>query len=410
MSSVLPRFKRPVPLSLLFVPLVFLSCECDNDGGKTPVDVPSPGSVRINVATTGDDPPDVYLLTVSASDGSISFSQAITANGSQTFQNVLGGVTVTGTLSSIQENCTASSRTLTAVAVSQQTVDMDFSVSCVPLVGAIAVGTTTDGDLLDPDGYTVTVGTETSDIDINGSVTFPDLPLGEHTVALSEVDEDCVVGGENPKTVVVEFGGTAAVGFQVACPVLMEDDFSVGDQWTSMATYVNEGSGHSETNPSTGGVEGGFRQMNHVVNGPGHVWVWHRFDGAGYDPSGQGAITSVEYGEHHRKIIPFNETSQITAYLAIEQDGHVYHAFMNGRGFTSTDWVAASKSGITSADFILTPGAAEGAPEKPDFTEVGGEINFGYVRANSTPGTGVGNLTHGIDNWRMVLYRVPVGG
>lgn len=409
MSSVLPRFKRPVPLSLLLLPLAFLSCECDK-GGTTPVDVAPPGSVRINVATTGDDLPDVYLLTASASDGSISYSEAITANGSRAFQNVPAGVTVTGTLSSIVENCTASSRTLTAVAVSQQTVDMDFSVSCVPLVGAMAVATTTDGDILDPDGYTVTVGTETSDIDVTGTVTFPDLPLGEYTVTLSGVDEDCTVGGENPQTVAVQFGSTAMASFPVACPVLFEDDFSVGDQWTSMATYVNEGSGHSETNPATGGVEGGFRQMNHVVNGPGQVWVWHRFDGPGYDPSGQGAITSIEYGEHHRKIIPFNETSQITAYLAIEQAGHVYHAYMNGRGFSSTDWVEAAKSGITSEDFILTPGAAEGAPEKPDLTEAGGEITFGYVRANSTPGTGVGNLTHGIDNWRMVLYRVPVGG
>ena len=71
---------------------------------------------------------------------------------------------------------------------------------------------------LDPDGYTVTVdGGPGQAVGLNGTVTFTGLAEGDHTVALSGVAGNCTVGGANPRTVAVPFGGTASTAFAVAC-------------------------------------------------------------------------------------------------------------------------------------------------------------------------------------------------
>lgn len=402
----------------MVVGLTVGGCECGgNGGGSNPTDPPiptPPGSVRISVVSTGDDIPATYILTVTSSDGNLSDSRTIPANGTRDFPNIPAGVTVTGTLSEIPENCMTPQATKTAASVSNQVVQVEFAATCQALVGAIAVTASTDGaeEFLDDDGYTVTVGTGDAALAINGTVTFADLPVGSYEVTVSGVDDDCNLGGDNPHSVAVTFQGTAQVEYKVACPMLYFDDFSVGDQWDTLSIFVNPGSGHSESNPATGGVDDtGYRRMNHVIQGPGGLWVWHRFSGGSYDPAAEGAVTMIDYSEAHRKIIPNNQTSQIGAHIGIEQDGHVYRVgFPPINGYRTTVWTEETLDDLTQNDFILAPGAAAGAPTRPDFSEDGAEIFLGFIRANSTPGTGVGNLTHGIDNWRLVVYRTPLGG
>src|SRR2546430_13299890 len=74
------------------------------------------------------------------------------------------------------------------------------------------------GSSLDPDGYTVTVdGTSSQLIGINGSVTFPGLAPGNHSVALSGVAANCTVSGGISQTVTVPSGGTVTAAFSVTC-------------------------------------------------------------------------------------------------------------------------------------------------------------------------------------------------
>ena len=87
-----------------------------------------------------------------------------------------------------------------------------------PPTGDLTVTTTTTGSTLDPDGYTVTGdGTQSLPVATNGSVTFPGLEAGDHSVALSGVAVNCTVSGANPQTVTVPAGGTAVASFTVNC-------------------------------------------------------------------------------------------------------------------------------------------------------------------------------------------------
>ncbi len=410
MDSPRPPLGRRVPVPLLLVGLLFGSSYC---GGKDdPTGPPPPGTAQVTVTTTGADQPASYLLTVTSSDGTVSASVSIAANGSWGPQSVPAGVTVTGTLGQIPMNCATPSASQTATSVSGQLVQVSFTVVCEALAGAIEVSASTDGDLLDADGYSVTVGSETADLDINGSVTFSDLQAGDYSVTLSGVDDMCGVGGESTRTVEVTLGATAQEEFQVACPMLFEDDFSVGDQWDTLSIFVTEGSGHAEENVATGGFEGGFRKMDHTVAGPGGVWVWHRFEGGSYVPATLGAVSEINYSEYHRKIVPDNEVSAIGAHVGIEQDGHVYRVGFPGSAFTSTVWELGILSELAAEVWVLAPRTEPdpAAPAHPDFSENGAEIFLGFIRANSSPNEGTGTVTHGIDNWRMVIHRTPLGG
>jgi len=87
-----------------------------------------------------------------------------------------------------------------------------------PTTGAARVTVTTTGIDLDADGYIVTVdgepGRAVAPVD---AITLHEIPTGAHTVALGGLAVNCVVGGENPRTVSVAAGSTAEVAFAVAC-------------------------------------------------------------------------------------------------------------------------------------------------------------------------------------------------
>lgn len=87
-----------------------------------------------------------------------------------------------------------------------------------PTTGSIAITATTSGNDLDPDGYTVSVaGGGSRSIAIDGSTTFSALPPGTSQVALTGVAVNCVVGGDDPRSVMVTAGTTASTTFEVTC-------------------------------------------------------------------------------------------------------------------------------------------------------------------------------------------------
>ncbi|MFC1575533.1 hypothetical protein ACFL5A_02660 [Gemmatimonadota bacterium] len=85
------------------------------------------------------------------------------------------------------------------------------------LTGDLQVSVGTSGEDLDPDGYLVVLdNTTTKGIPTNGSTTFEDLPLGSHSVHLTDVADNCAVSGANPRTVDVR-GGVETTSFSVVC-------------------------------------------------------------------------------------------------------------------------------------------------------------------------------------------------
>lgn len=144
-----------------------------------------------------------------------------------------------------------------------------------------------------------------------------------------------------------------------------------------------------------GGNPGGFRRMTHTLTkqtAPDFVtlFVEHRFTGATYDPSKQGAIASLDYSEDHQSAA----SDEYTALLVV-QNGVSYRAeFPNNSAFPIGTWQTARLTGLRASDFT---------PAGLNFSATGGPMTFGYVRGNSA--RFVTTITHDIDNWQVTIHR-----
>src|SRR5262249_20482226 len=181
------------------------------------------GSVRVNVATTGQNTdPTGYVVRVTVGGG-LEAATNVNDNGFVVIPDVAPGPQ-TVTLDDVAANCIvggSNPRTVTVVAGS--TVETTFNVTCsAPVKGSIRVNVATTGEHIDPNGYTVrvTVGagrTTTQNVGANGSVVFTDIAPGPQTVTLQDVAANCAVGGSNPRTVTVIAGATVETTFNSSC-------------------------------------------------------------------------------------------------------------------------------------------------------------------------------------------------
>lgn len=87
-----------------------------------------------------------------------------------------------------------------------------------PGVGTLEVTSTTTGSEPDPDGYTVQLDAEPAQaIEGSGKIRKTSVAAGPHALLLGSVAANCTVAGDNPRTVTIAAGETAAVGFTVSC-------------------------------------------------------------------------------------------------------------------------------------------------------------------------------------------------
>jgi len=98
------------------------------------------------------------------------------------------------------------------------------SEATAPTTGSVRVTVATAGADLDPNGYTVVLDgdtvsgrAQTQPIALNGTVTFSQLTLGSHALALSDATANCLVAGANPRAVTVGAGLAAQITFQITC-------------------------------------------------------------------------------------------------------------------------------------------------------------------------------------------------
>ena len=86
-----------------------------------------------------------------------------------------------------------------------------------PGTGSLDITTSTTGETTIA-GYTVSLDSGAAEaIGLNGSLHRDGVDAGEHTVLLAGIPEGCTVSGENPQSVSVTAGGTAAAAFSVSC-------------------------------------------------------------------------------------------------------------------------------------------------------------------------------------------------
>jgi len=98
-----------------------------------------------------------------------------------------------------------------------------------PVDGTIRVTTATTGDNLD-DAYMIDVDGSAQSIAGNASVDVAGLAPGDHTVTLSDVEPNCVVSGNNPRTTAVLAGNVTQVTFDVACSVVVPQYLLAADR------------------------------------------------------------------------------------------------------------------------------------------------------------------------------------
>lgn len=173
------------------------------------------GRIDVTVMTTGAGL-DADGYTVDLDGGTV--TRPVDTNGSVEFTGVEQG-DHTVALVDVPANCTVTGdNPVELEVVAGETTAVSFAVECEATTGSLEVTATTTGNEPDPNGYGVSVdGSLEQTIGINGTVTFSDLPPGDHEVELTGVAGNCSVAGENPRNVEVTAGATASTGFAVAC-------------------------------------------------------------------------------------------------------------------------------------------------------------------------------------------------
>jgi hypothetical protein len=87
-----------------------------------------------------------------------------------------------------------------------------------PTTGAVEVTTSTAGEEPDPDGYALTLdAVEVRPIGTAATATLADLTPGVHRIGLAGVSPNCAVQGDNPRTLTIAAGETAAEDITVVC-------------------------------------------------------------------------------------------------------------------------------------------------------------------------------------------------
>jgi Tol biopolymer transport system component len=205
MRSLLRDFGMALSLGPI---LVLLSCSGDD------LVSPTTGSIAITTSTTGTEPdPDGFAISVN--DGA---EIAIGANGSHQVNDLPAGSHLVR-LGGMAANCTIEGENPRAVSVEAgATATVQFNVTCGPTTGSLTITTSTSGTSPDPDGYTITLdGTDHGALGVNNTVTLDGIAAGDHAVGLSGVTGNCQVQGDNPRTVTLTAGASAAAAFAINC-------------------------------------------------------------------------------------------------------------------------------------------------------------------------------------------------
>ena len=179
---------------------------------------PPPGSLHVTTATTGVSFPAGYGLCVDpfGNDGDCTTSGAVGVNSAVSL-SVPRGSHVVGL--DAAANCTVTDGSSRTVDVGAAT-DVSFAVTCVA-AGAVRVGMVSTGIDV-PGAYVVCFDQSGSPcngavVRANGTVTFPVVIAGTHTVTLTSVAGNCTVSGAITRALIVPQDGTVDVNFSVGC-------------------------------------------------------------------------------------------------------------------------------------------------------------------------------------------------
>jgi hypothetical protein len=193
------------------------------DGQSSPVNYsitcdplpPGTGSIRVSTTTTGSDQDSGYEFTVDGGPNT-----TIGSNDAAIADNLTPGPH-TVVLSGVADNCSVEGGTSQEVTVSSgTTADASFNINCSATTGTIQVTVSTSGDQPDNDGYTVRLdgsNPEAIDAGESESVSYTDVPAGDHEVTISNIAGNCTVAEGTSQPAPVTAGETKQISFNVSC-------------------------------------------------------------------------------------------------------------------------------------------------------------------------------------------------
>jgi len=190
-----------------------------------------------------------------------------------------------------------------------------------------------------------------------------------------------------------------------AATVFFDGTFNNAD-WneTKIVDTANNGS-FSAFQMASGGNPGSFRETNQSLN-QGLLGVSHLRSTFAYNPSTQGAITSIDVSYDLQEFAPLGGFEVVYGILAFQNNTYYIGPTEN---LNQSSWTSFSHHGLTEASFSDTFGASGPlgpGPATPDFAANGGAIEFGFFSGN-TPIGGPFNTTSGIDNLSITINSIP---
>jgi hypothetical protein len=177
---------------------------------------PTTGSIELTTVTTGPTPdPDGYTFEIDGGN-----AQPIGVNATVTVASLAAGSHAVR-LRGAAANCAIGGDNPRGVSVDAGGVArLTFTIACTAATGSLRIATTSTGAPADPDGYTVIVdGGAPRPIGTAAAITIDGLEPRPHAVQLGGLAANCQAQGENPRSVPVTAGETAATTFSVTCTV-----------------------------------------------------------------------------------------------------------------------------------------------------------------------------------------------
>ena len=191
--------------------------------------VANTGSMHVSTATSGSEmDPDGYVVTV----GGVSRAE-MPANGTASISDIRGG-TYAVALAGLSKNCVVDGASLRTVTITfGTTVEVAFTIRCVP-AGGLRLTTATTGPYLDPDGYALELrpegpsSTTQATVLTNGTVTLSGLLPGNYRLTLFDILPNCDAVSSNPRVVAITAGSETSVTFDIRCDAPRQLAFVVG--------------------------------------------------------------------------------------------------------------------------------------------------------------------------------------
>ncbi|PQJ35914.1 hypothetical protein BSZ35_16055 [Salinibacter sp. 10B] len=202
--------------------------------------------------------------------------------------------------------------------------------------GTLHVATTTTGDTLDPNGYTVTMAEidttseaagvqDTVTVASTGTVAFGNLPVAEYEIALSGIQTNCTPRDGTPQRVSVSADDTTEATFAVTCaPALLD-----------RIVFTSEREGEApDRNPEIYAIRPdgtGLRRLTHNADG----WTTDRDGKPVVSPRGR-RVAFISHRDNDREIYTVTPNGKTTARITHNDWGGATRAWDHNPAFVPT--------------------------------------------------------------------------